>query len=66
MGVIEDTHMPANGFSNLAIAFYVSFLFCEPLQAFFIQKFPTAKYLGCNGKTPSRPQTPKEPPLTWQ
>ncbi|KIW91200.1 uncharacterized protein Z519_08095 [Cladophialophora bantiana CBS 173.52] len=48
MGVIEDTHMPSNGFSNLAIAFYVSFLFCEPLQSFFIQKFPTAKYLGCN------------------
>jgi hypothetical protein len=50
MGVIEDTHMPDNGFSNLAIAFYVSFLVCEPLQSFFIQKFPTAKYLGCNGK----------------
>ncbi|KIW31642.1 hypothetical protein, variant [Cladophialophora immunda] len=48
MGVIEDTHMPSNGFSNLAIAFYVSFLFCEPFQSFFIQKFPTAKYLGCN------------------
>ncbi|EXJ59209.1 hypothetical protein A1O7_06641 [Cladophialophora yegresii CBS 114405] len=48
MGVIEDTHMPANGFSNLAIAFYVAFLICEPLQSFFIQKFPTAKYLGCN------------------
>jgi hypothetical protein len=49
MGVIEDTHMPSNGFSNLAIAFYVSFLVCEPLQAYFIQKFPTAKYLGVNG-----------------
>ncbi|KAJ9637381.1 hypothetical protein H2204_004805 [Knufia peltigerae] len=48
MGLIEDTHLPANGFSNLAIAFYVSFLVCEPLQAMLIQKFPTAKYLGCN------------------
>ncbi|OAG42372.1 hypothetical protein AYO21_03248 [Fonsecaea monophora] len=48
MGVIEDTHMPSNGFSNLAIAFYVAFLFCEPFQSFLIQKFPTAKYLGCN------------------
>lgn len=50
MGLIEDTHLPANGFSNLAIAFYVSFLVCEPLQAMLIQKFPTAKYLGCNGE----------------
>lgn len=50
MGVIEDTHMPSNGFSHLAIAFYVAFLVCEPLQSFFIQKFPTAKYLGCNGE----------------
>lgn len=48
MGVIEDTHMPANGFSNLAIAFYVSFLFFEPIQSFMIQKFPAAKFLGCN------------------
>lgn len=48
MGVIEDTHMPSNGFSNLAIAFYVSFLFFEPIQSFMIQKFPAAKFLGCN------------------
>ena len=48
MGIIEDTHMPSNGFSHLAIAFYVSFLVCEPLQSLFIQKFPTAKYLGAN------------------
>jgi len=49
MGVIEDTHMPANGFSHLAMAFYVSFLVCEPLQSTLIQKFPTAKFLGING-----------------
>lgn len=48
MGIIDDTHIPSNGFSNLAIAFYVSFIVCEPLQSFLIQKFPTAKYLGCN------------------
>ena len=49
MGVIEDTHMPSNGFSHLAMAFYVSFLVCEPVQSFLIQKFPTAKYLAVNG-----------------
>lgn len=49
MGIIEDTHMPANGFSNLAIAFYVSFLVCEPIQSFLLQRFPTAKWLGING-----------------
>lgn len=48
MGIIEDTNMPANGYSHLAIAFYVSFLVCEPIQAVLIQKFPTATYLGVN------------------
>lgn len=46
MGVIEDTNMPSNGFSNLAMAFYASFLVCEPIQSFLLQKFPTAKFLG--------------------
>jgi hypothetical protein len=50
MGVIKDTNMPPNGYSHLAIAFYISFLVCEPIQAVLIQKFPTAKYLGVNGK----------------
>ncbi|KAH8805071.1 major facilitator superfamily domain-containing protein [Xylogone sp. PMI_703] len=48
MGIIEDTNMPENGFSNLAIAFYVSFLVCEPIQSVLLQKFPTAKWLGAN------------------
>lgn len=46
MGVIEDTHMPSNGFSHLAMAFYASFLVCEPVQSFLLQKLPTAKWLG--------------------
>jgi hypothetical protein len=49
MGIIEDTHMPANGFSNLAIAFYISFLVLEPVQSVLLQKLPTAKFLGING-----------------
>jgi MFS family permease len=48
MGLIEDTNMPPNGFSNLAMVFYVSFLVCEPLQTYFIQRFPVAKWLGAN------------------
>ncbi|KAK5154397.1 hypothetical protein LTS14_006532 [Recurvomyces mirabilis] len=48
MGLIEDTNMPDNGFSHLAIAFYCSFLFFEPIQAFCLQRFPIAKWLGAN------------------
>lgn len=46
MGIIEDTNLPPNGFSNLAIVFYVSFLVCEPLQTYLIQRLPVAKWLG--------------------
>lgn len=49
MGIIEDTNMPPNGFSNLAMVFYVSFLVCEPIQTYFIQRFPVGKWLGGNG-----------------
>lgn len=49
MGIIEDTNLPANGFSNLAMAFYISFFVFEPLQAYCIQRFPVAKWLGING-----------------
>ncbi|KAK3658356.1 hypothetical protein LTR56_001767 [Elasticomyces elasticus] len=49
MGLIEDTEMPENGFSHLAIAFYCTFFVFEPIQAFCLQKFPVAKWLGANG-----------------
>ncbi|KAJ5602277.1 hypothetical protein N7510_011811 [Penicillium lagena] len=49
MGIIKDTDMPANGFSNLAMAFYLSFLVSEPIQSFLLQRFPAAKFLGVNG-----------------
>ncbi|KAK6410500.1 hypothetical protein LTR81_015282 [Elasticomyces elasticus] len=48
MGLIEDTKMPENGFSHLAIAFYCTFFLFEPIQAFCLQKFPVAKWLGAN------------------
>jgi hypothetical protein len=50
MGLIEDTDLPDNGFSHLAIAFYCSFLIFEPVQAYCIQRFPVAKWLGANGQ----------------
>ena len=49
MGLQDDLNFPTNGFSNLAIAFYCSFLVFEPVQAVAIQRFPTAKYLGVMG-----------------
>jgi hypothetical protein len=49
MGIQADTNMPDNGFSNLSIAFYVSFFFFEPIQSVLLQYFPTAKWLGANG-----------------
>ena len=49
MGFIEDTNMPDNGFAHLAIAFYCSFLVAEPIQAYLIQRLPTAKVLSVNG-----------------
>lgn len=48
MGIIEDTNLPPDGFSNLAMVFYIAFLVCEPLQTYFIQRFPVAKWLGAN------------------
>lgn len=49
MGIIKDARLPSNGFSNIAVAFYVSFFFFEPIQTFCIQKFPVAKWLGASG-----------------
>ena len=59
MGIIDDTNMPGNGFSNLATAFYVSFLVCEPIQSVLIQRFPTAKYLGVNGVLTAKLSRPR-------
>ncbi|KAK4950413.1 hypothetical protein LTR10_011394 [Elasticomyces elasticus] len=50
MGLIEDTNMPDNGFSHLAIAFYCTFFVFEPIQALCLQRFPVAKWLGANGQ----------------
>lgn len=48
MGLSTDTGMNAADFSYLATFFYVTFAVFQPLHAFLMQKFPTAKYLAVN------------------
>ncbi|KAL4891783.1 allantoate permease [Aspergillus ambiguus] len=48
MGFLEDTGMRTNQFSNLALVFYVSYLFFEFPTGYLMQRLPTAKYLGLN------------------
>ncbi|KAF9888327.1 hypothetical protein FE257_008760 [Aspergillus nanangensis] len=48
MGFLEDTGMRTNQFSNLALVFYVSYLFFELPTGYLMQRLPTAKYLGLN------------------
>lgn len=55
MGLLADTGMRTDQFSNLALAFYVSYLFFELPTGYFMQRLPTAKYLGMNGKTLNNP-----------
>lgn len=46
MGLQPDTGTTPTQFSHLALVFYVSYLFCEPIHAYLMQRYPTAKYLG--------------------
>ncbi|PYH49058.1 putative MFS transporter [Aspergillus saccharolyticus JOP 1030-1] len=48
MGLLDDTGMRTDQFSNLALAFYVSYLFFELPTGYLMQRLPTAKYLGLN------------------
>ncbi|OAP57655.1 hypothetical protein AYL99_08393 [Fonsecaea erecta] len=48
MGLSKDTHMSAADFSYLATFFYVTFAVFQPVHAYLMQKFPTAKYLAVN------------------
>jgi MFS family permease len=47
MGLREDTGISTSQFSTLAMLFYVSYLACELPHGWLMQRFPTAKYLGC-------------------
>ena len=59
MGIIEDNDINTNKYSYLALTFYVTFLFFELPQGFMLQHFPTAKYLGINGKLISEEELQK-------
>lgn len=48
MGLLSDTNMRTDEFSNLTLAFYVTYLFFELPTGFLMQRLPTAKYLGFN------------------
>ncbi|KAJ5181460.1 hypothetical protein N7449_011607 [Penicillium cf. viridicatum] len=48
MGLLSDTNMHTDQFSNLTLAFYVTYLFFELPTGFLMQRLPTAKYLGFN------------------
>jgi hypothetical protein len=49
MGLGNDTHTSPSQFSDLALAFYVSYLVSEPLAGYLLQQLPVAKFLGGNG-----------------
>lgn len=51
MGLLSDTKMQTNQFSDLTLAFYVTYLFFELPTGYLMQRLPTAKYLGFNGKS---------------
>lgn len=48
MGLVSDTKMRTNQFSNLTQAFYVIYLFFELLTGYLMQRLPTARYLDFN------------------
>ncbi|CAL5870096.1 uncharacterized protein PFLUO_LOCUS4330 [Penicillium psychrofluorescens] len=48
MGLLTDTNMKTNEFSDLTLAFYVTYLVFELPTGFLMQRLPTAKYLGGN------------------
>lgn len=47
--------MRTNEFSDLTLAFYVTYLFFELPTGFLMQRLPTAKYLGLNGSLDASP-----------
>ena len=49
MGLLTDNNIRTNQFSDLTLAFYVTYLFFELPTGFLMQRLPTAKYLGFNG-----------------
>ncbi|KAJ6171923.1 hypothetical protein N7470_000990 [Penicillium chermesinum] len=48
MGLLQDTNMRTNQYSNLTLAFYATYLAFELPTGYLMQRLPTAKYLGVN------------------
>lgn len=58
MGLGKDTHTSPSQFSNLALSFWVSYLACEPLAGYLLQKLPVGKFLAVNGMSSNEIQNP--------
>lgn len=50
MGLYEDTGISKDQFALLALIFYVTYLVFESPTGYLMQRLPTAKYLGANGR----------------
>lgn len=48
VGLLSDTKMRTNQFSNLILAFYVAYLFFELPIGYLMQRLALAQYLGFN------------------
>ena len=56
MGLYQDAHINTDQFALLALVFYVTYLAFEIPTGYLMQRLPTAKYLGLNGRVLFRSQ----------
>ncbi|KAG8923901.1 hypothetical protein FRC00_005720, partial [Tulasnella sp. 408] len=48
LGIIPDNHLTTNQFNNLSTAFYIGYIIFVGPHAWFMQRFPIAKYIAVN------------------
>lgn len=58
MGIREDANLTTEEYGTLSWIFYLGFLFCQFPHAYFLQRLPSAKYLG--NAPPSHPSLPSK------
>ncbi|CEG73330.1 hypothetical protein RMATCC62417_08735 [Rhizopus microsporus] len=46
LGIFDDTHITEDQFSWVGSIFYLGYLICQPLNNYFIQRLPIARYFG--------------------
>ena len=51
MGLYDDANINTDQFANLALVFYVTYLAFEIPTGYLMQRLPTARYLGVNGRS---------------